>query len=312
VLVAAPAAAGAATVSVEPYREPPDTDPFGSCSRYMMCPPNMLVVTAASGETNHLSIVETFLTFRESRYVVRDRSAPLVAGAGCEPVDEPQPPPPDAVVCTAATLGFQELGDRDDWITSPRGWVTGGDGDDVLTLSQGEADGGEGDDVLVVESGNADGEAGNDTVIGQAGDGGSGDDLLMVAGGSGESGDDDLRCFPRVSGCFLDGGAGDDVLTGDSGRDRLFGRRGRDLMRSFAGRDDLDGGPGNDRLIGGAGLDLLEGAAGADTLQAREDRSAGEQPRKDRVDCGTGRRDRASVDRRDEVRRCERVSRPAG
>jgi hypothetical protein len=312
VLVAAPAAAGAATVSVEPYREPPDTDPFGSCSRYMMCPPNMLVVTAASGETNHLSIVETFLTFRESRYVVRDRSAPLVAGAGCEPVDEPQPPPPDAVVCTAATLGFQELGDRDDWITSPRGWVTGGDGDDVLTLSQGEADGGEGDDVLVVEGGTADGEAGNDTVIGQAGDGGSGDDLLMVAGGSGESGDDDLRCFPRVSGCFLDGGAGDDVLTGDSGRDRLFGRRGRDLMRSFAGRDDLDGGPGNDRLIGGAGLDLLEGAAGADTLQAREDRSAGEQPRKDRVDCGTGRRDRASVDRRDEVRRCERVSRPAG
>ncbi|HEV3378062.1 MAG TPA: calcium-binding protein [Thermoleophilaceae bacterium] len=309
--MAAPAAAGAATVSVEPYREPPDTDPFGSCSRYMMCPANMLVVTAASGETNHLSITETILTFRESRYVVRDRSAPLVAGAGCEPIDEPQPPPPDAVVCTAATLGFQELGDGDDWISSPRGWVTGGDGDDVLTVSGGEADGGEGDDVLVVESGNADGEAGNDTVIGQAGDGGSGDDLLMVAGGRGDSGDDDLRCFPRVSGCFLDGGPGTDVLTGDSGRDRLFGRRGRDLIRSFAGRDDLDGGPGNDRLIGGAGLDLLEGAAGADTLRASEDRQAGEQPRKDRVDCGTGRRDRASVDRRDEVRRCERVSRPA-
>jgi Ca2+-binding RTX toxin-like protein len=296
-------------VSVEPYREPPDTDPFGSCARYMMCPPNMVVFTAASGEINHVSITEAFLSFGQNRYVVRDRSAPLVAGPGCEPVDEPPPPPPDVVVCTAAALGFQQLGDGDDWITSPGGWVTGGEGNDVLTVSQGEADGGDGADVLLVESGKADGEAGGDTVIGEQGEGGSGNDRLTVASGLGESGDDDMRCFPRTSGCYLDGGAGADVLTGDSGRDRLFGRSGADLMRSFAGRDDVDGGPGDDRLIGGAGLDLLEGAAGADTLQAREDRSAGETPRKDRVDCGRGRRDRAGVDRRDEVRRCERVSR---
>lgn len=288
--MAAPAAAGASTVSVEPFREPPDIDPFGSCGRYMTCPADMLVVTAASGEANHLVIAETFVSFGQNRYVVRDRLAPLVAGTGCEPVAEPPPPPPAAVVCTAGAIGFQELGDGDDWITSPGGWVTGGDGNDVLTVSFGEADGGDGDDVLVVANGAADGEAGDDVVIGQQGVGGSGDDRLTVGSGLGNAGNDDLSCFPhRSSGCYLDGGAGDDVLTGDTGRDRLFGRSGRDLVR------------------GGAGLDVLVGGAGADTLRARENRTAGERPRRDRVDCGAGRRDRATVDRRDDVRRCERV-----
>jgi hypothetical protein len=273
-LVTAPAAAGASTVSVEPFREPSDIDPFGSCARYMTCPADMLVVVAASGEVNHLAITETFVSFGQNRYVVRDRSAPLVAGPGCEPVAEPAPPPPAAVVCTAGAVGFQRLGDGDDWITSPGGWVTGGDGNDVLTVSFGDADGGKGDDVLLVATGNANGQAGHDTVIGQRGEGGSGDDRLTVASGAGNAGDDELSCFShRSSGCFLNGGRGDD------------------------------------RLIGGAGLDRLGGGPGADRLQAREDRSAGQRPRKDRVDCGTGRRDRATVDRRDSVKRCERVTR---
>lgn len=306
----APAAAGASSVSVEPFREPPDIDPFGSCGRYMTCPADMLVVTAASGEDNHLAITETFVSFGQNRYVVRDRSAPLMAGAGCEPVAEPTPPPPAAVVCTAGTIGFLALGDGDDWITSPGGWVTGGDGHDVLTVSFGDADGGAGDDVLLVSTGKGEGEAGHDTVIGAQGEGGSGDDRLMVGSGRGGSGDDSMGCLThRSSGCFLAGGAGEDVLTGDAGSNRLFGGGGRDLVRGGARRDELDGGLGDDRLIGGAGLDVLAGGPGADGLQAREDRSAGERTRKDRVDCGTGRRDRATVDRRDVVRRCERVTR---
>ena len=276
----------------------------------MMCPADMVVVTAASGEVNHLTIIETFVSFEQYRYVVRDRSAPLVAGAGCENVAEPNPPPPATVVCTAGAIGFQELGDGDDWITSPGGWVTGGDGNDVLTVSQGDADGGEGDDVLLVATGAAAGEAGDDTVIGQRGEGGSGSDVLMVASGLGNSGDDELSCFPHMSsGCYLVGGAGDDVLTGDTGRDRLFGGSGRDLVRGAARADELDGGGGGDRLIGGGGLDTLGGGAGEDRLQAREDRSAGESTKKDRVDCGSGSRDRATVDRGDRVRRCERVTR---
>jgi len=75
-------------------------------------------------------------------------------------------------------------------------------------------------------------------------------------------------------------------------------------------RDDvLDGGVGDDHLIGGAGRDALRGGADADRLEASEDLSAGEEPKKDRVDCGTGRRDQATVDRHDHVRRCEGVTR---
>jgi hypothetical protein len=304
--LAVPAAAGAATVSVEPFREPPDIDPFGSCARYMTCPVDMVVVTGGSGEKNHLAITEAVVSPGQTRYLVRDKLAPVVAGAGCQRVDEP--PPAVAVVCTAGAVGPQDLGDGDDWLASPGGWASGGDGDDVMTVSFGDADGGEGDDVLLVDTGEADGEAGDDVVIGGRGAGGSGHDRLMVGSGLGESGHDTLSCFPRESGCYLNGGAGDDVLTGDTGRDRLFGEGGRDLVRG-GGRDDvLEGGVGDDRLIGGAGGDALGGGAGNDRLEARENRSAGEKPKEDRVDCGTGRRDQATVDRRDRVRRCERVT----
>ena len=56
-------------------------------------------------------------------------------------------------------------------------------------------------------------------------------------------------------------------------------------------------------LVGGRGKDKLFGGAGNDTLDARDGK-------RDTVDCGAGRRDLARVDRRDRVRRCERVKRP--
>jgi hypothetical protein len=289
-LVSVPTAAGAATVSVEPYVErlPPDDDGFGSCGRYARCPTDMVVFTAAGGETNRVTITEAVNRFEQTRYLVRDRSAAVVAGAGCERVDEdPAPHVPAAAVCTAAVIGPQELGDGDDWISSPGGWALGGDGDDVLFASWGE--GGSGADLVIGELGV--GGDGDDVVIGQRGVGGDGDDRMMVGSGLGDAGNDSLSCFPQGSACYLNGGAGDDVLTGDSGSDRLFGERGRDLVR------------------GGAGADALDGGAGADRLVAREDESAGEKPRKDSVDCGAGRRDRATIDRRDRVRRCELVRR---
>lgn len=307
-LVAVPTAAGAATVSVEPFVErlPPDDDGFGSCGRYAQCPADMVVFTAASGETNRVTITEAVVRFGQTRYLVRDKSAPVVAGAGCERVDEDLfPPGPAAAVCTAGAIGPQRLGDGDDWASSPGGWVSGGDGNDVLFAFRG--DGGSGDDVLFANWG--EGGSGDDLVIGQRGVGGGGGDRLMVLSGLGGPGNDALSCFEQRSGCYLNGSAGDDVLTGGTGADRLFGGRGRDLARGGARDDELDGGPGDDRLIGGAGMDMVGGGAGADTLLAREDRSAGEKPRKDSVDCGAGRRDRATVDRRDRVRRCERVTR---
>lgn len=291
-LVAVPGAAGAATVSVEPYVEPPPPpgdDGMGSCGRFMMCPADMLVFTAATGEQNDLTVTQEISPppqHRRFRFRVRDGGALVQAGTGCEQID------PQTAVCTAEILGPVQLGDGNDRIvTDWSGDVSGGDGDDVLLVPIGDADGDEGDDV----------------VIGDHGLGGGGNDVLMVrSSGLGDSGDDMLRCFPQEGGCYLRGGSGNDLLTGGTGGDRLFGDRGRDLVEGRAGDDRLAGGLGDDRLIGGPDRDQLAGDSGADRLVSREDRSAGEARALDGVDCGVGRRDRAVTDRRDDVKRCER------
>ena len=280
-LLAFPAAASAGTASVQPYVEPPDIDPFGSCSRYMVCPPDMLVFDGAAGEANRVTVTEEFEGFRLVRFVVRDEGAPVQAGSGCEQID------PATVACKAAIVGPLRLGDRDD----------------SLTTRQGEASGGEGRDLLNVSSGGMSGDGGDDVLNGIEGDGGEGDDHLVVAAGEGGAGEDVLRCPPE-SLCNLDGGAGDDRLTGGDEIDLLLGRAGHDLMQGGGESDTLLGNRGHDRLAGGAGADRLRGGRGADRLFSRRDRV------RDRVNCGSGREDRAQVDRRDRVRRCERVRLP--
>ena len=79
----------------------------------------------------------------------------------------------------------------------------------------------------------------------------------------------------------------------------LNGGLGRDTLRGHAGFDHLLGGKGADRLFGAKGHDLLLGGPGSDLLKAADSRP-------DLVDCGPG-GDRATVDRGDLVRRCERV-----
>jgi hypothetical protein len=289
-LVAVPTAAGAATVRVEPYVEPPlppGDDGFGSCSRYMQCPADMLVFTAAAGEVNQVTITAEIADFRRSRIVVREAVVPVQAGPGCERVDD------RTAACVAGAIGPVYLGDGDDRIDSPDGDVYGGEGADILSARFG---------------GGVKGDDGDDVLIGIRGEGGRGDDLLAVTIGLGGAGDDILRCFPPDAWCHLDGGFGDDVLTGGTGLDQLLGRRGNDVMHGGANFDGLVGGPGDDRLVGGAGGDHLEGDSGADRLVSREDRSAGEARVLDRVDCGTGRRDLAVVDRADDVKGCERVT----
>jgi len=93
-----------------------------------------------------------------------------------------------------------------------------------------------------------------------------------------------------------------DRLVGTDGPDELRGLAGNDRLSGLAGNDRLSGGAGNDRLTGGRGTDTLLGGSGNDILSARD-------ARRDTVDCGAGRRDRAIVDRYDRVRGCERVSR---
>jgi len=104
---------------------------------------------------------------------------------------------------------------------------------------------------------------GPDWLVGSPGsdrpDGGAGNDVL-----SGQGGNDKL--LGRDGSDRLDGGAGNDVLLGQGGNDKLLGRDGNDQLRGDDGADALYGGNNEDRLYGGVGNDLLRGDAGQDVL----------------------------------------------
>jgi Ca2+-binding RTX toxin-like protein len=117
----------------------------------------------------------------------------------------------------------------------------------------------------------------------------------------------------------LQGGAAGDAFTGLAGADALFGAAGDDCLTGGAGDDWLAGGDGNDKLDGGTGNDRLDGGAGNDTLTAGSGTNAiragagndvvdAVNRKRETIDCGKG-RDRATVDRTDRVRGCEKVKR---
>lgn len=105
--------------------------------------------------------------------------------------------------------------------------------------------------------------------------------------------------------------AGDDCAEGDSGADRLDGGDGSDDLRGGSGNDRIWGGAGRDRLEGNAGDDVLSGGANGNVIYggAGNDRVKAVNGKRDAIDCGSGRRDRARVDRRDRVTGCESVTR---
>jgi Ca2+-binding RTX toxin-like protein len=118
----------------------------------------------------------------------------------------------------------------------------------------------------------------------------------------------------------LSGGTGADRLNGGSGRDRLSGGLGNDRESGGSGNDSLNGGAGRDALSGGTGKDKLVGANGNDKLTGGKGRNTYSGGRgndkinavnrvREKIDCGPGRHDRATVDRRDKVKHCERVRR---
>jgi Tol biopolymer transport system component len=164
-------------------------------------------------------------------------------------------------------------------------------------------------DVLYGLAGNdvLEGAGGHDVVFGGPG----ADRILRAWQADGGPGND--RIGGDASADQLVGGAGDDTISGGAGDDVLGalsplpsseairGDPGNDRLSGGPGNDFLAGGPGNDRLDPGPGSDTVSGGAGADTVLARDGS-------RDRIDCGPG-RDVAYVDRRDVVRRCERVVR---
>jgi len=66
----------------------------------------------------------------------------------------------------------------------------------------------------------------------------------------------------------ISGGNGNDILNGGRGHDRLDGGNGDDTLDGGIGNDDLSGGNGDDTLLGGAGNDSLSGGNGNDHLVA--------------------------------------------
>jgi hypothetical protein len=93
-------------------------------------------------------------------------------------------------------------------------------------------------------------------------DAGAGNDRVVLWGG---------RKNPFSVAGLINGGAGDDRLSGAAGNDTLNGGDGDDDLFGGAGDDLLNGGDGDDLVVGGKGVDTLNGDAGDDLLDATDD-----------------------------------------
>ena len=85
------------------------------------------------------------------------------------------------------------------------------------------------------------------------------------------AGDDTVsaRTAPALGTLTIDGGAGDDTLTGANGAETFIGGAGNDFVDGNIGADNAQLGPGNDTFQWdpGDGSDAVEGQGGKDTLQ---------------------------------------------
>ena len=82
----------------------------------------------------------------------------------------------------------------------------------------------------------------------------------------GHGGDDTI-----VGGTVIDGGNGNDNLTGTTGADAIYGRDGGDIVSGLDGDDHIEGANGDDHLSGGGGVDEIHGEAGNDVIGGDDD-----------------------------------------
>ncbi|MEU5952328.1 calcium-binding protein [Streptomyces sp. NPDC047525] len=230
-----------------------------------------ILYTAASGQTNRVTVTASKSAGTEEITYVIDDAVPVRAGDGCS---YPDGTDRTKVSCTVATLESQDpyatlklaLGDGDDTVsynnTTDQTYYFAraelGDGRDTWNHTGGV----DGNSVI--------GEAGNDDLsVGEAGvvSGGDGTDTLHAAGGSiAQGGNDNDTIYSDGEESAVDGGAGDDVIQGGAERQNLSGGDGNDTIRGGAGDDFLYGGKGNDILYGNSGNDTIYGNSGNDEL----------------------------------------------
>ena len=100
-------------------------------------------------------------------------------------------------------------------------------------------------------------------------DGGSGDDSLT--GGPGNVFGDGQILIGGEGGDFISGGGGTDTLQGGPGGDVLDGKGSNDTLEGGDGADTLRGDTGDDTLRGGADFDTYTGGPGNDRLENSAD-----------------------------------------
>jgi Ca2+-binding RTX toxin-like protein len=101
---------------------------------------------------------------------------------------------------------------------------------------------------------------------------------VIVNGGDGNDSLTVLAHHDEVAAVTLDGGPGDDILTGADSNDTLNGGDGDDRLVGAAGADVLNGGAGNDTLVwnNGDGSDTLNGDAGNDVTEVNGEPTTGD------------------------------------
>ncbi|MFC8126306.1 calcium-binding protein [Streptomyces sp. NPDC057302] len=248
-----------------------------------------ILYTAASGQTNKVTVTASKSAGTEKITYVIDDAVPVRAGDGCSYPDSADR---TKVSCAVATLETQDpyatlklaLGDGDDTVaydnTTDQAYyfasadlglgkdtwthtgdvdgnsVSGGEGDDSLSVGvAGVALGGDGNDTIHAGEGSiAQGGNNNDTIYSNgaesAVDGGAGNDVIQ--GGA-----------ERQS---LSGGDGNDTIRGGAGDDYLYGGKGNDTLYGDSGNDTIYGNSGDDKLYGGAGQDTLSGGPGTNVV----------------------------------------------
>src|SRR5436305_494991 len=101
---------------------------------------------------------------------------------------------------------------------------------------------------------------------------------VVVNGGDGNDSITVLAKNTEIAGATLNGGGGDDVLTGADTNDTLNGGDGNDRLVGAKGTDVMNGGNGNDTLVwnNGDGTDGMVGDAGHDDVEVNGAPTAGD------------------------------------
>ncbi|MEV6022902.1 calcium-binding protein [Streptomyces sp. NPDC052036] len=229
-----------------------------------------LFYTAASGQTNKVTVTESSTRNTAKITYVIDDIVPIKAGTGCTyPVGTDH----TKVSCIVATVDSQD----------PYAALTlnAGDGNDTVTVHNNtgqayylnEISLGSGNDRLTdtgtVDGSFVSGDAGNDTITAGVASvvfAGDGNDTVHSTGDIVDAGKGDDVIHGGAGDQNLSGGDGNDTLYGGTGNDLLYGGKGNDVLYGNSGVDQLYGNSGNDRLYGGTGKDILSGGPGRNVV----------------------------------------------